>query len=300
MTDISPIIGIPPTGLYKRDRRPMALFDRSLIVPAIWDSFRKLDPRTLVKNPVMFCVEIVSVLTTVFFLRDLFVGGSKVVGSNALFSGQITVWLWFTVLFANFAEAVAEGRGKAQADTLRRTRTETKAKRIEAAQSRAFDLVDAAALKPGDLVLVETGDLIPSDGEVIEGVASVDESAITGESAPVIRESGGDRSAVTGGTRVTSDWLKVRITAAQGSTFLDRMIALVEGAVRQKTPNEIALNIVLAGMTLIFVFATVTIPSFAAYAGGAACVKQIACGRHLLPSSWFRLLSMEPRPSSTP
>src|SRR5271169_6738268 len=161
MTDLSPIIGIPPTGLYKRDRRAMALFDRSLIVPAIWDSFRKLDPRTLVKNPVMFCVEIVSVLTTVFFLRDLFVGGGKIVGSSALFSGQITVWLWFTVLFANFAEAVAEGRGKAQADTLRRTRTETKAKRIDTAASREFDLVDAAALRQGDLVLVETGDLIP-------------------------------------------------------------------------------------------------------------------------------------------
>src|SRR5271163_963080 len=292
MTDISPIIGIPPTGLYKRDRRPMALFDRSLIVPAIWDSFRKLDPRTLVKNPVMFCVEIVSVLTTVFFLRDLFVGGGKAVGSSALFSGQITVWLWFTVLFANFAEAVAEGRGKAQADTLRRTRTETKAKRIAAAQSRAFDLVDAAALKPGDLVLVETGDLIPSDGEVIEGVASVDESAITGESAPVIRESGGDRSAVTGGTRVTSDWLKVRITAAQGSTFLDRMIALVEGAVRQKTPNEIALNILLVGMTLIFVFATVTIPSFANYAGGAIpVVVLVALFVCLIPTTIGALLS---------
>ena len=175
MTDISPIIGVPPSGLSKRERRPMALFDRSLIVPAIWGSFRKLDPRTLVKNPVMFCVEIVSVLTTIFFLRDLIIGAGKVVGGNALFSGQIMVWLWFTVLFANFAEAVAEGRGKAQADTLRRTRTETKAKRIEAVQSRSFDLVDAAALKAGDLVLVETGDLIPSDGEVVEGVASVDE-----------------------------------------------------------------------------------------------------------------------------
>src|SRR5271163_159448 len=292
MTDISPIIGIPPTGLYKRDRRPMALFDRSLIVPAIWASFRKLDPRTLVKNPVMFCVEIVSVLTTIFFLRDLIVGGGTVIGNSALFSGQISVWLWFTVLFANFAEAVAEGRGKAQADALRRTRTETKAKRLQAAQSRNFDLVDAAALKPGDLVLVEAGDFIPSDGEVIEGVASVDESAITGESAPVIRESGGDRSAVTGGTRVTSDWLRVRITAAQGSTFLDRMIALVEGAVRQKTPNEIALNILLAGMTLIFVFATVTIPSFAAYAGGAvSVVVLIALFVCLIPTTIGALLS---------
>jgi K+-transporting ATPase ATPase B chain len=292
MTDITPIIGVPAGGLARRNLRPMSLFDRSLIVPAIGASFKKLDPRTLVKNPVMFCVEIVSVLTTLFFVRDLVTGGSKVVGSNALFSGQITVWLWFTVLFANFAEAVAEGRGKAQADTLRRTRTETKAKRIEAAKSRAFALVDAAALKPGDLVLVETGDLIPSDGEVVEGVASVDESAITGESAPVIRESGGDRSAVTGGTRVTSDWLKVKITAAQGSTFLDRMIALVEGAVRQKTPNEIALNILLAGMTLIFVFATVTIPSFAAYAGGAvSVVVLIALFVCLIPTTIGALLS---------
>jgi potassium-transporting ATPase ATP-binding subunit len=293
MTDISPImIGSPETGLYKRQLRPLSIFDRSLIVPAIWASFRKLDPRTLVKNPVMFCVEIVSVLTTIFFLRDLIVGSGTVVGTNALFSGQITVWLWFTVLCANFAEAVAEGRGKAQADALRRTRTETKAKRLQAANARDFELVDATALKPGDLVLVEVNDLIPSDGEVIEGVASVDESAITGESAPVIRESGGDRSAVTGGTRVTSDWLRVRITAAQGSTFLDRMIALVEGAVRQKTPNEIALNILLAGMTLIFVFATVSIPSFASYAGGAvSVVVLIALFVTLIPTTIGALLS---------
>jgi K+-transporting ATPase ATPase B chain len=293
MTDISPImIGSPETGLYKRQLRPLSIFDRSLIVPAIGASFRKLDPRTLVKNPVMFCVEIVSVLTTIFFLRDLIAGTGTVVGTNALFSGQITVWLWFTVLFANFAEAVAEGRGKAQADALRRTRTETKGKRLQAANSRNFELVDATALKAGDLVLVEAGDLIPSDGEVIEGVASVDESAITGESAPVIRESGGDRSAVTGGTRVTSDWLRVRITAAQGSTFLDRMIALVEGAVRQKTPNEIALNILLAGMTLIFVFATVTIPSFASYAGGAvSVVVLIALFVTLIPTTIGALLS---------
>jgi K+-transporting ATPase ATPase B chain len=293
MTDISPLmIGSPETGLYKRQLRPLSIFDRSLIVPAIGASFRKLDPRTLVKNPVMFCVEIVSMLTTIFFLRDLIAGSGTVVGTNALFSGQITVWLWFTVLFANFAEAVAEGRGKAQADALRRTRTETKAKRLQAANSRNFDLVDAVVLKPGDLVLVEIGDLIPSDGEVIEGVASVDESAITGESAPVIRESGGDRSAVTGGTRVTSDSLRVRITAAQGSTFLDRMIALVEGAVRQKTPNEIALNILLAGMTLIFVFATVSIPSFVSYAGGAvSVVVLVALFVTLIPTTIGALLS---------
>src|SRR5438445_6306278 len=293
MTDISPImIGSPETGLYKRQLRPLSIFDRSLIVPAIGASFRKLDPRTLAKNPVMFCVEIVSVLTTIFFLRDLIVGSGTVVGTYALFSGQITVWLWFTVLFANFAEAVAEGRGKAQADALRRTRTETKGKRLQAANSCNFELVDATALRAGDLVLVEAGDLIPSDGEVIEGVASVDESAITGESAPVIRESGGDRSAVTGGTRVTSDWLRVRITAAQGSTFLDRMIALVEGAVRQKTPNEIALNILLAGMTLIFVFATVSIPSFASYAGGAvSVVVLVALFVTLIPTTIGALLS---------
>src|SRR6516162_3190014 len=292
MTDISPTFGTPPTDLIRRHVRPLAILDRSLIVPAIWASFRKLDPRTLVKNPVMFCVEIVSVLTTFFFLRDLIVGGGGVVGSSPLFSGQITVWLWFTVLFANFAEAVAEGRGKAQADALRRTRTETKAKRLQAANSRNFELVDATALMAGDLVLVETGDLIPSDGEVIEGVASVDESAITGESAPVIRESGGDRSAVTGGTRVTSDWLRVRITAAQGSTFLDRMIALVEGAVQQKTAYEIALNILLAGMTLIFVFATVSIPSFASYAGGAvSVVVLIALFVTLIPTTIGALLS---------
>jgi potassium-transporting ATPase ATP-binding subunit len=292
MTDVSSLFGGPQTALVKRHVRPLALFDRSLIMPAIWASFKKLDPRTLVKNPVMFCVEIVSVLTTVFFIRDLVTGGSSVIGMNPLFSGQITAWLWFTVLFANFAEAVAEGRGKAQADALRRTRAETRAKRLERAQSREFTLIDAAALKAGDLVLVEAGDLIPSDGEVVEGVASVDESAITGESAPVIRESGGDRSAVTGGTRVTSDWLKVRITAAQGSTFLDRMIALVEGAVRQKTPNEIALNILLAGMTLIFVFATVTIPSFAAYAKGAvAVVVLIALFVCLIPTTIGALLS---------
>jgi potassium-transporting ATPase ATP-binding subunit len=280
------------TGLYKRQMQPLSLFESKLIVPAIKASFVKLDPRSLARNPVMFCVEIVSVLTTIFFLRDLFFGSGTVIGTNALFSGQITLWLWFTVLFANFAEAVAEGRGKAQADTLRRMRTETMAKLLPNDGAANFSQVAAASLKKGDIVLVETSDVIPSDGEVIEGVASVDESAITGESAPVIRESGGDRSAVTGGTRVTSDWLKVRITAAQGSTFLDRMIGLVEGAVRQKTPNEIALNILLAGMTLIFVFATVTIPSFASYAGGAvSVVVLIALFVTLIPTTIGALLS---------
>ncbi|HEX7968677.1 MAG TPA: HAD-IC family P-type ATPase, partial [Stellaceae bacterium] len=292
MTNLSHTAPSPKTRLFKRQVQPLSLFDSSLIVPATWASFRKLDPRTLVKNPVMFVVEIVSVLTTIFFFRDLLVGGGTAVGSSPLFSGQIAAWLWFTVLFANFAEAVAEGRGKAQADTLRRMRTDTKAKRLAGVQARQWEQVPAAALAPGDLVLVEAGDFIPSDGDVIEGIASVDESAITGESAPVIRESGGDRSAVTGGTRVISDWIKVRITAAQGSTFLDRMIALVEGAVRQKTPNEIALNILLAGMTLIFVFATVTIPSFAAYVGGAvSIVVLIALFVCLIPTTIGALLS---------
>ncbi len=278
--------------LYKRSLQPLPLFERNLIVPAIGAAFRKLNPRTLMRNPVMFVVEIVSVLTTIFFVRDLITGGTKVIGTHPLFSGQITLWLWFTVLFANFAEAVAEGRGKAQADTLRRMRTETMAKRLADASGAKFEQVPAAELKQGDVVLVETGDYVPSDGDVIEGIASVDESAITGESAPVIRESGGDRSAVTGGTRVTSDWLKVRITAAQGATFLDRMIALVEGAVRQKTPNEIALNILLAGMTIIFVFATVTIPSFASYAGGAvSVVVLIALFVTLIPTTIGALLS---------
>jgi K+-transporting ATPase ATPase B chain len=278
--------------LFKRRNEPMSLLDGSILVPAIGASFRKLNPRTLAGNPVMFVVEIVAALTTVFFLRDLVTGGSNVVGMHAGFSGQIAAWLWFTVLFANFAEAVAEGRGKAQADALRRTRSETQAKRLVAADSTATEFVSALSLKPGDIILVEAGDVIASDGEIVEGIASVDESAITGESAPVIRESGGDRSAVTGGTKVLSDWIKVRITAAQGSTFLDRMIALVEGAERQKTPNEIALNILLAGMTLIFVFATVTIPSFAIYAGGAvSVVVLVALFVTLIPTTIGALLS---------
>ena len=269
----------------------LSLTDPSILAPALWDSFRKLDPRTLAKNPVMFVVEVVALVTTILFARDLVAGGGGMFES-AGFSGQITAWLWITVLFANFAEAVAEGRGKAQAESLRRTRSETVAKRLIDPHGRETEPVSPFDLKPGDLVLIETGDLIPSDGEIVEGIASVDESAITGESAPVIRESGGDRSAVTGGTRVLSDWIKVKITAAQGSTFLDRMIALVEGAERQKTPNEIALNILLAGMTIIFVFATVTIPSFAAYAGGAiSVVVLIALFVTLIPTTIGALLS---------
>ena len=212
----------------------------------------------------MFVVEVVAALTTVIFIRDLVTGGA-----NLGFTFQIILWLWFTVLFANFAEAVAEGRGKAQADALRAAAHRDAGQAADRlGRATSYKLVPGTSLKVGDVVLVEAGDIIPSDGEVIEGVASVNEAAITGESAPVIRESGGDRSAVTGGTQVLSDWIRVRITAAPGSTFLDRMIALVEGAERQKTPNEIALNILLAGLTIIFVFAAATIPSYAAYAGG--------------------------------
>ena len=274
--------------LTPRKRMPVsALTDPKIVIPAIGAAFAKLNPRVLMKNPVMFVVEVVAALTTVIFLRDLATGGE-----NLGFTFQIVVWLWITVLFANFAEAVAEGRGKAQADSLRRTRTETQAKLLTNADRTKYKSVPGTSLKVGDIVLVEAGDIIPSDGEVIDGVASVNEGAITGESAPVIRESGGDRSAVTGGTQVISDWITVRITAAQGSTFLDRMIGLVEGAERQKTPNEIALNILLAGMTLIFVFATATIPSFAHYAGGTIpIVVVVALFVTLIPTTIGALLS---------
>ena len=271
-----------------RKRMPVsALADPKIVVPAIGSAFVKLDPRTLIKNPVMFVVEIVAALATILLVRDAMTGGE-----NLAFTGQIVFWLWFTVLFANFAEAVAEGRGKAQADSLRKTRTETKAKLLTASDSKSYKLVPGPSLKIGDVVLVEAGDVIPSDGDVIEGVASVNEAAITGESAPVIRESGGDRSAVTGGTQVLSDWIRVRITAALGSTFLDRMIKLVEGAERQKTPNEIALNILLAGLSIIFVFATVTIPSYATYGGGAVSVIiLVALFVTLIPTTIGALLS---------
>jgi K+-transporting ATPase ATPase B chain len=263
-----------------------ALFDPAILIPALGDTVRKLDPRLMIRNPVMFVVEVVATLTTVLLLRDLVTGGSHIG-----FTFQIVLWLWITVLFANLAEAVAEGRGKAQAATLRKSRTETTAKRLRG-EGKAWEEVPAASLGVGDLVLVEINDLIPSDGEVVEGIASVDESAITGESAPVIRESGGDRSAVTGGTRVLSDQITVRITAAQGSTFIDRMIALVEGASRQKTPNEIALNILLVGLTIIFVFATATIPSFASYAGGSIpVVVLVALFVTLIPTTIGALLS---------
>jgi potassium-transporting ATPase ATP-binding subunit len=264
-----------------------ALLDTAIILPAIGSAFAKLDPRSLIKNPVMFVLEVVTILTTIIFVRDLVTGGA-----DLGFTFQIRLWLWFTVLFANFAEAIAEGRGQAQADSLRRQRTETQAKLLTAANSRDFKLVPGTSLKVGDIVLVEAGDTIPSDGEVIEGIASVNEAAITGESAPVIRESGGDRSAVTGGTQVLSDWIRVRITSAPGSTFIDRMIKLVEGAERQKTPNEIALNILLVGLTIIFVFATATIPSYVAYAGSAvSIVVLVALFVTLIPTTIGALLS---------
>jgi K+-transporting ATPase ATPase B chain len=268
-------------------RTPVStLLDPKIVAPAIVSAFAKLDPRKMIRNPVMFVLEIVSVLATVILVRDIVTGGS-----NIGFEIQIALWLWFTILFANFAEAIAEGRGKAQAESLRKTRTETKAKLLGSAGD-AYRMVPSTGLKVGDVVLVEAGDTIPSDGEVIQGVASVNEAAITGESAPVIRESGGDRSAVTGGTQVISDWIRVRITAAPGSTFLDRMIGLVEGAERQKTPNEIALNILLAGLTIIFVFATVTIPSYVMYAGGTVSVIiLVALFVTLIPTTIGALLS---------
>lgn len=264
------------------------LLDPKIVLPAIGTSFAKLDPRVMIKNPVMFVVEVVAALTTVLFVRDLVTGSA-----DLWFTGQIILWLWFTVLFANFAEAVAEGRGKAQANTLRETRVGTVAKRLlMPGNTELYEGVAAEHLSVGDLVLVEAGDVIPGDGEVVEGVASVNEAAITGESAPVIRESGGDRSAVTGGTTVISDRIVVRITAEVGHSFLDRMIKLVEGAERQKTPNEIALNILLAGLTIIFVFATVTIPSFAAYAGGQiSVVILVALFVTLIPTTIGALLS---------
>ncbi len=270
-----------------RKRTASTMTDPAILVPAIWHSIKKLNPRHMLGNPVMFCVEVVAALTTILFLRDLFTGGH-----DLGFAFQINLWLWFTVVFANLAEAVAEGRGKAQAASLRKTKTETLAKLLGASTRREWTTIAATSLRQGDIVLVEAGDIIPSDGDVIEGVASVNEAAITGESAPVIRESGGDRSAVTGGTTVISDWIKVKITAAQGSTFLDRMIALVEGSVRQKTPNEIALNILLAGMTIIFVFAVASVPSFAAYAGGKITVLVlVALFVTLIPTTIGALLS---------
>jgi K+-transporting ATPase ATPase B chain len=250
--------GEPTSLLPKKLVRSRPLFDPEIVSRAVRASLIKLNPITLMKNPVMFVVEVGAALTTIFLIRDLFIAGR-----NVSFSFQIALWLWFTVLFANFAEAMAEARGKAQADALRKTRKESLAKRLMT--KGEIERIPSSALRVNDVVVCDAGDLIPGDGEVIEGIATVDESVITGESAPVIRESGGDRSAVTGGTKVLSDQIKIRITSNPGETFLDRMIALVEGAERQKTPNEIALNILIAGLTLVFLLAVVTLHPFAVF-----------------------------------
>ena len=266
---------------------PRPLFDPPIVRRALRDAFAKLDPRYMVRNPVMFVVLVGSALTTLVLTRDI-VGAHEGIG----FTLQITLWLWFTVLFANFAEAMAEGRGKAQAESLRRGRSHLSARKLGSADEETAVQVAATSLRRGDYVLCLPGDLIPCDGEVVKGVASVDESAITGESAPVIRESGGDRSAVTGGTKVLSDFLVIRITANPGETFVDRMISLVEGAKRQKTPNEIALIILLSGMTIVFLLAVVTLQPFAIYSGGAVSipilVSLLVC---LIPTTIGGLLS---------
>ncbi len=268
-----------------KKQKTISIWDPKIVQRALIDSLRKLNPVTMMKNPVMFVVEVGSVITTLLLIRDIVTGAS---GSG--FSLQITLWLWFTVLFANFAEAMAEGRGKAQADTLRKAKTDTIARRLLAGGQT--EDVPAPNLRKDDVVIVSAGEFIPGDGEVIEGVASVDESAITGESAPVIREAGGDRSAVTGGTRVLSDHIKIRITSNPGETFIDRMIALVEGAERQKTPNEIALSILLAGLTIIFLLAVVTLQPFALYSNAGqsvfVLVSLLVC---LIPTTIGGLLS---------
>jgi K+-transporting ATPase ATPase B chain len=267
------------------EKKSKSIWDMKIVRRALWDSLIKLDPRNMMKNPVMFVVEVGSVATTILLIRDV-LRHQGAFGFNL----QITLWLWFTVLFANFAEAMAEGRGKAQADSLRKARAETIANRL--LPDGKTEQIASSKLRSGDLVKVIAGEFIPSDGEILEGVASVDESAITGESAPVIREAGGDRSAVTGGTRVLSDWLKIKITSNPGETFLDRMIALVEGAERQKTPNEIALNILLAGLTIIFLLAVVTLQPFAIYSGSPqtvfVLVSLLVC---LIPTTIGGLLS---------
>jgi K+-transporting ATPase ATPase B chain len=275
-----------PPKVRRRPPGARSLFDAAIVKRAVLDSVVKLDPRTLAKNPVMFVVEVGSVLTTILFIRDF----GDATGSQNLFAGLIALFLWFTVLFANFAEAMAEGRGKAQAATLRKTRSETVA-RVRGDRGALVE-VPSSQLEIGDLCVVSAGEVIPGDGDVVDGIATVDESAITGESAPVIRESGGDRSAVTGGTRVLSDQIVVRITAKPGETFLDRMIALVEGADRQKTPNEIALSILLAGLTIIFLLATVTLQPFAIYSNAEqeiiVLVALLVC---LIPTTIGGLLS---------
>ncbi|MDV3253319.1 potassium-transporting ATPase subunit KdpB [Devosia sp. BK] len=270
--------------------KSISVFSPAILVPALRDAVIKLDPRQLVRNPVIFVTEIVAVVVTVIFIQDLLTSST-----TAGFSGQIALWLWFTVLFATFAEAVAEGRGKAQAESLRRAKTDLFAKKLlfpDKPGDRSSEVIPSTALKIGDVVIVEVNDLIPGDGEVIEGVASVNESAITGESAPVIREAGGDRSAVTGGTQVISDWLKIRITTRPGESFVDRMIGLIEGAKRQKTPNEIALSILLSGLTLIFLIAVVTLYGLAAYSGtDLSAVVLAALLVTLIPTTIGGLLS---------
>src|SRR2546423_14923865 len=262
------------------------MFDPAILRRAVRDSCAKLDPRLMARSPVMFVVEVGSVLTTLLFFRDL----RTATAADNVFVGLVAAWLWFTVLFANFAEAVAEGRGKAQADTLRKTRSETVAF-VRQADGSVRE-TPSSTLQLGDCCVVDPGQLIPGDGEIIEGIASVDESAITGESAPVIRESGGDRSSVTGGTRVLSDQIVVRVSSKPGESFLDRMIALVEGASRQKTPNEIALNILLAGLTIVFLLAVVTLQPFAIYPGAPqnifVLVSLLVC---LIPTTIGGLLS---------
>jgi len=260
------------TLLPKKLVRARPLFDPEIVKRATKESLKKLNPATLIKNPVMFVVEVGAAITTVFLVRDMILGRPSIG-----FQFQIALWLWFTVVFANFAEAMAEARGKAQADTLRKTKTDSMAKLVD--RSNKIEIIPASKLRAGDIVIAEAGDIIPGDGEIIEGIATVDESVITGESAPVIRESGGDRSAVTGGTKILSDQIKIKITSNPGETFLDRMIALVEGAERQKTPNEIALNILIAGLTLIFLLAVVTLEPFAVYSvtsAGAGSVPSVA------------------------
>ena len=267
-------------------KNEISIWDSKIISQALIGSVKKLNPRKMLKNPVMFVVEVGAVFLTLKLLANLATGTT----AQFAFELQITLWLWFTVLFANFAEAMAEGRGKAQADTLRKAKTETSATLLKKDGSK--ETVAATRLRKDDIVYVAAGEFIPGDGEIVEGVASVDESAITGESAPVIRESGGDRSAVTGGTKVLSDWIKVRITSNPGETFIDRMIALVEGAARQKTPNEIALNILLAGLTIIFLLAVVTLQPFAIYSNAAQTVfvliSLLVC---LIPTTIGGLLS---------
>jgi K+-transporting ATPase ATPase B chain len=273
--------------------KSVSIFDPKIIWPAIGDSFIKLNPRLMIKNPVMFVTMVGAAITTVDFFLDVFHSKDPSVAGQTGFIFQIALWLWFTVLFANFAEAVAEGRGKAQAKALRATRTRTSANRVSAnGKVDKIEVVDADALKKGDVVLVRATELVPADGEIILGAATVDESAITGESAPVIREAGGDRSAVTGGTRVLSDEIKIRITANPGEGFLDRMIQLVEGAKRQKTPNEIALTILLAALTVVFLLAVVTLKPYGIYAGttfsNAVLISLLVC---LIPTTIGGLLS---------